>query len=167
MTSVSLTSIHAEDSEILFRWINDPETVRFSAAFRPVHWENHIEWVRSLGKASNRIAFAIRESRRLIGILQLIDIDQIHRSAELVIRIGTDADRGKGYGTQALRLGLDHAWRDLNLHRVWLRVFHTNLRAIRAYKNAGFQEEGRMREAAFIDGRYVDLVIMGILEPKS
>jgi UDP-4-amino-4,6-dideoxy-N-acetyl-beta-L-altrosamine N-acetyltransferase len=167
MSSVTLSSIHADDSEILFRWINDPETVRFNAPYRPVHWANHEDWVRSLAKATNKVAFAVRASGRLIGVVQLVDIDLVHRSAELTIRLGDEDDRGRGYGTAALKLAIDHAWRDLNLHRVWLRVFEDNLRAIQAYKKAGFKQEGVMREAAYIDGRYVGLVIMGTLNPTS
>ena len=49
--------------------------------------------------------------------------------------------------------------------RVWLRVFADNARAIRAYKKAGFVEEGVMREAMHIDGRYVDMAILGIIRP--
>jgi UDP-4-amino-4,6-dideoxy-N-acetyl-beta-L-altrosamine N-acetyltransferase len=165
--SVSLSSIRADDSETLFRWINDPEVVRFNAAYRPVHWANHEDWVRSLGKTATRVVFAIRVAEKLTGVVQLIDIDPIHRSAELTIRIGHETDRGKGYGTEALKLAVDHAWRDLNLHRVWLRVFEDNARAMEAYRKAGFEREGLMREAAHIDGRYVGLVIMAILRTRS
>lgn len=165
--TVSLSSIRAEDSETLFRWINAPEVVRFNAPYRPVHWANHEDWIRSIGKATNKAVFAIRISGRLVGVVQLIDIDAIHRSAELTIRIGEEVDRGKGVGTEALKLAIDHAWRDLNLHRVWLRVFENNARAIQSYKKAGFKEEGLMRDAAHIDGRYIGLVIMATLRATS
>jgi len=160
---VSLSAIGMEDSETLFRWINDPETVHFNVPYKPVHWANHEEWVRSLGKTQGKMAFAIRADGHLVGVVQLIDIDPVHRSAELTIRIGDEANRGRGVGTQALKLALDSAWRDLNLHRVWLRVSADNAHAIRAYKKAGFVEEGRLRDAAHIDGKYVDVIVLGIL----
>jgi UDP-4-amino-4,6-dideoxy-N-acetyl-beta-L-altrosamine N-acetyltransferase len=163
---VSLSSIRPEDSETLFRWINDPETVRFNAAYKPVHWAGHEEWCRSLGTSPARQVFAIRLKDRLIGVVQLVDIDPVHRSAELTIRIGEATDRGCGYGPEAIRLATDFAWRDLNLHRVWLRVFADNARAVRAYRKAGFVEEGTLREAAHIDGRYVDMRIFGMLRPS-
>jgi RimJ/RimL family protein N-acetyltransferase len=58
-------------------------------------------------------------------------------------------------------------FRDLNLHRISLQVFATNKRAITTYERAGFRHEGTMRQAAFIDGRFVDVVVMGILEGES
>jgi RimJ/RimL family protein N-acetyltransferase len=98
--------------------------------------------------------------------VQLTDIDPVHRSAELTIRIGDESERGAGHGTEALKQTIDFAWRDLNLHRVWLRVFADNTRAIRAYKKAGFVEEGVMRDAAHIDGRYVDMALLGIIRAE-
>jgi UDP-4-amino-4,6-dideoxy-N-acetyl-beta-L-altrosamine N-acetyltransferase len=164
---VAITSIRAEDSATLFRWINDPEAVRYNAAYKPVHWANHEDWVRSLGKTPGKIVFGIRAHDQLVGVVQLIDIDPVHQSAELTIRIGDEQNRNHGYGTEALRLALDFAWRDLNLHRVWLRVFANNGRAIRAYEKAGFVREGCMRDAAHIDGRYVDMIVLGILRPAE
>lgn len=164
---VCLSSIRPEDSEILFRWVNDPETVRFNAPYRPVHWASYEEWVRAIRASPGRQVFAIRVDGRAVGVVQLVDIDPVHRSAELTIRIGEEADRGRGTGTAALRLATDFAWRDLNLHRVWVRVFATNAQAIRAYEKAGFVAEGRLREAAQIDGRYVDIRVFGMIRPRG
>ena len=62
-----------------------------------------------------------------------------------------------------MRLLVDFAFRDLNLHRVWLQFFDFNTRALKTYTAAGFVREGVMRDAAFIDGRFVDVVVMGKL----
>jgi UDP-4-amino-4,6-dideoxy-N-acetyl-beta-L-altrosamine N-acetyltransferase len=164
--AVTLSSISAEDSETLFRWVNDSETVRYNAPYKPVHWANHDEWVKSLAKTTNRVVFAIRSGDKPIGVVQLIDIDPVHRSAELTIRIGDEAQRGAGHGTAALKQTIEFAWRDLNLHRVWLRVFADNGRAIAAYKKSGFVHEGTMRDAAHIDGRYIDMLILGIVRAE-
>jgi RimJ/RimL family protein N-acetyltransferase len=75
------------------------------------------------------------------------------------VRIGNETDRGKGYGKEALSLVLQYAWRTLNLNRVQLKVFAHNERALHAYLAAGFEQEGRLRRAAFIDGRWQDVII--------
>lgn len=164
---VSLTEIRREDSEMLFRWINDPDTVRFNAPYTPVPWASHAAWFDALGKDPDRIVLAIRRDQTIIGVVQLIDIHRVHRSAELTTRIGSDADRGSGHGTEAIKLAIDFAWRDLNLQRVWLRVFSDNSRAIRAYEKAGFQREGTMHRSAWIDGRWVDQDVMAILRADA
>ena len=162
---IRLSPIRANDAPALFRWINDRELVVFNAGFHPVHASQHAAWMRSIAGKTDLIVFAIRKKRgdALIGVCQLHTISAVHRSAELQIRIGDAASRGRGYGVEAVRLLVEFAFRDLNLHRVWLRVFGTNTPALKTYSAAGFAREGVMRDAAFIDGRYVDVVIMGIV----
>lgn len=52
----------------------------------------------------------------------------------------------------------------MNLHRVWLRVYSNNVRAIASYEKCGFKREGVLRETRWINGRYYDTVMMGILD---
>ncbi|MFY2060525.1 GNAT family N-acetyltransferase [Achromobacter xylosoxidans] len=163
---VSLTEVRAADSELLYKWINSSITVRFNSSYRPVPLPCHSAWFDNIGKDRSKVLFAIRRhpDGPAIGTVQLIDINAIHRSAELTIRIGEEADRGKGVGTEALSLALDFAARDLNLQRIWLRVFESNKRAQRAYEKAGFRVEGVMRRAAWIDGKWENELIMAWLK---
>jgi RimJ/RimL family protein N-acetyltransferase len=165
--AVALTELRAQDSEILFRWINDPDVVRFNAPFAPIHEPNHAAWFDAVVKAPDRIVFAIRrvDAPTILGVLQLANLHPIHRSAELVVRIGEERDRGRGLGSEAVRLAVDFAFRHRNLQRVWLRVFGDNPRAIRAYEKAGLTIEGRLRRSCFIDGAWVDEIIMARLAP--
>ena len=70
---------------------------------------------------------------------------------------------GQGVGTRALRLVVEHCFEELGTHRVWLDVMPDNERARRAYANAGFREEGVLRDALRRpDGSLVPLVLMAI-----
>jgi RimJ/RimL family protein N-acetyltransferase len=166
--STALTAFEAADNAQLFEWINEPDLVRLSAPFRPIHAASHAEWFAALENDRSRVAFAIRTvpERRLVGVVQLIGIDPVHRNAEMIIRIGDRKEQGKGRGSEALQLLLGYAWQDLNLHRVGTRAFATNKRAIAAYKKAGFAVEGQLRDAAFIAGAWTDIVVMGVLNPS-
>jgi RimJ/RimL family protein N-acetyltransferase len=164
---VGLDGLRESDSDLLFQWINTPETVRFNADFKPIHESAHRAWMESITRDRSRVIFAIRslEAGKLVGVVQLIDLHPVHRSAELIIRVGEERDRGRGIGTEALLLVRRFAFQDLNLQRVWLRVFADNLRAVRAYEKAGFVHEGRMTRACFINGRWCDELIMATLAP--
>ena len=86
------------------------------------------------------------------------------RSAGVGIVVGEKDQWGKGYGGEAMELMVRVAFDGLNLHRVYLTVADFNERGIRSYRRVGFREEGRWREARFIDGRFCDTVQMSILE---
>ncbi|CAN0618912.1 GNAT family N-acetyltransferase [Burkholderia multivorans] len=162
---VILTEIRPDDKDALFRWINDSETVRLNAPYHPVDWKSHVAWYDGIGTNPSRLIFAIRqqESSEIIGTVQLIDIHPVHRSAELAIRIGNEINRGKGIGTEAVKLAIAFAFGDLNLVRVWLRVFSNNGRAIKAYQNAGMTAEGTLRKSAYINGEWLDQTILAVI----
>lgn len=98
-----------------------------------------------------------------IGEIRLDHVDEQHRSATLAMGIGDPSLLGRGLGTEAVRLVLGHAFKELGLHRVGLRVLEYNTRAIRAYEKCGFVVEGRERQAANVDGQWYDDIVMGIL----
>jgi RimJ/RimL family protein N-acetyltransferase len=167
--SIVLTNVRPADKEVLFGWINDPDTVRFNAPYAPVSWEDHCRWFEGIGGRPDRVLFAVRMSPddEIIGTVQFLDIHPVHRSAELRIRIGSGGNRGKGYGTEALKLAIAWGFNDLNLERIWLRVFANNGPAMRAYEKAGLVMEGTMRRAAFINGEWLDQHIMAILRTPA
>jgi RimJ/RimL family protein N-acetyltransferase len=158
-----------EDATSLFRWINDVEAARLDLAFRPFDWVQFKNWIESLSKDSSRILFAIRklDTKPIVGFIGFSSINAVHRSADIGIRIGEAADRGQGYGKDALKVSLDYAWKHLNLNRVALTMLAHNENALRTFLAVGFEREGLARRAAFIDGRWCDVLLMAALRPDS
>lgn len=166
---VELTAVRDSDRDALFEWINDREDVILNASYSPVHELDHVAWFEEVRRRPNVVIFAVRrvQDGELIGSCQLLNIDQRHSTADLQIRIGARAARGRGYGTEAVRLLLVHAFADLGLERVQLHVFTSNARAIRTYEKAGFRREGLLRSAAYIDGERCDVLVMSILRGEA
>jgi len=164
---VAIGPLLPDDSSAMFRWFNDVDAARLDLAYRPTDWGAFKAWSENLAKDTSRIVFAVRKINEapIIGFSGLSGIHSVHRSADIAVRIGDEANRNQGYGTEALRLTLEFGWRHLNLHRIALTALAHNERAIRAFRAVGFVQEGLARSAAFIDGSWHDLVIMGILRP--
>jgi RimJ/RimL family protein N-acetyltransferase len=161
-----LVPLREEDAETLFLWITDRELVELSSRFAPPTPEQHRRWFDEVRSGDDVEIYGIRlveDEGRLIGSCQLHSIDHDHKSAELQIRIGERDSWGRGLGTEAVTLLVRRAFEGLGLHRVQLQVFATNARAIRAYEKAGFELEGRRRDAAFVGGSYVDVLVMATL----
>lgn len=119
-------------------------------------------WVQRLIDHSH--AWVIEVQGKLIGEIRLDNVDLHDRRASMAIGIFDPALLGKGLGSEAILLLLRHAFADLQLHRIGIRVIAYNQRAIRAYEKCGFVVEGREREAAFVNGAWHDDVMMGLLE---
>ena len=162
---VTLREFREEDLSGMREWRTCPESTRCLGgnSLLPESWEETENTLRRYlsGDAGGvNWVIAEKESLRYLGQLSLLMIDQLNRKAELTVVLCPE-EMGKGYATEGIRLALDFAFKRLNLNRIWLRVAETNQRAVKCYLGCGFREEGRLRQALFLEGRYVDALIMG------
>jgi RimJ/RimL family protein N-acetyltransferase len=89
-----------------------------------------------------------------------------NRSSEIGIIIGDKSAWNQGYGTESVRLLVKLGFETLNLNRIYLHVFETNPRAVKCYEKAGFVHEGRQRQGEWQDGRFIDVLVMSILQEE-
>lgn len=166
---VAISPALPDDIGKLFLWLNDAKAALDDMPYRPVDCLAFREWLDQQARQNAQVLFIIRtlQPARAIGFVLFKNLNPVFRAAELGVRIGEEGYRGKGHGSAALKLALQYAWDTLNLKRVWLTVFAGNERAIAAYRRAGFEQEGVMRQAAFIGGQWVDVVMMAALNPRK
>ncbi len=158
---------HTPGNIVAFRrWYADPAVARLTryqdGPMRPDEIDRFFQ-TRAIGPTSLAMGIHIREAGRLIGSCAFSQLDPDNGSVMYHITIGEKDAWGRGYGTEATRLMLDHAFGSLGQHRVALSVFAFNERAIRSYEKVGFTTEGRSREAIWRDGRYWDELHMSVL----
>jgi RimJ/RimL family protein N-acetyltransferase len=159
---------HAPENLGAFRrWYSDPEIARLAryqeAPMRPEEIERFFT-ARVVGHDALAMAIHERGSDRLIGTCAFSQLDGDNGSALYHITIGEKDAWGRGFGTEATRLMLEHAFGPLGLHRIALFVFEFNERAIRTYQRCGFVIEGRARESIFRDGQWWDEIAMSVLQ---
>ncbi len=158
------------DAPLIASWRNDPRVRRTTSPRFPSAHEAARKWIEDRnpserGKANDHAAFVfgLTGTAQPIGYAGLFAINWIDRSAEFGIAVGP-AHWSQGYGREVARQMLAYAFGELNLHRVeLLHVVASNARGIKAYQAAGFVHEGTKRKAAFVDGRFEDLLLMGAL----
>lgn len=164
---VQLTAIKPEDSSVIADWYQDAAFLRNydSSPASPRGEAQLVKMFEEEQKRSDGFTFAVRlvESERIIGILQLDGIAWTHGTSFVSIGIGEAADRGQGYGREAMELGLRFAFDELNLHRVCLTVFSYNEAARKLYEGLGFKHEGTYREHLLRDGQRHDMLLFGLL----
>jgi len=149
------------------RWYADPEIARLAryqeTPMRPEEIERFFA-ARVLGTDALAMAIHERSTGRLVGTCAFSQLDADNGSALYHITIGEPDVWGSGYGTEATRLMMDHAFGTLGLHRVALFVFEFNERAIRAYQRVGFVLEGRARQSVRREDRWWDELAMSMLD---
>ena len=152
-------------------WLNDPEVRAGISMFLPMGMDEEAAWYQKmLERPQEERIFAVDitdgDGWRLIGSTSFFSFDWRNRSAEFGIMIGEKDCWNQGYGTEISKMMLQHAFETLNLHRVTLRVFADNPRAIRTYEKAGYVLEGTLRQVEWVKGRYIDTHLMSVLRPE-
>jgi diamine N-acetyltransferase len=150
------------------RWFNDFQTMRTQGEPGPAPQtaEGMDPWYDGHMSGQPDITwFSVYElaTWRHIGFTELKDIDWTNRRAELTLMVGEPDCRGRGYGTEMVRLTLDYGFTALGLHSVMLTLAEYNVAGRRAYERAGFREFGRRREAWRLGGRLWDEIYMDCL----
>ena len=137
------------DIPMLRHWDSQPHVVYATGSNDPYDWD------RELPRYIDWREFLIAEiEEKPIGLVVLIDPareetrywgDVEPNLRGLDIWIGEEADTGKGYGGQMMRLAIDHCFADPSVTAIIIDPLETNTAAIRFYERLGFRFTGRQQ----------------------
>lgn len=164
---VTLRPVRPDDLPLLYEWRLELATWGATTPHPPypMTYELFRERAEAQAKQDVNAEFVVEVDERVIGRAALFGFDMLARNAEVGLSFGPE-HRGKGYGRETLRLLCGFAFAHRNVRRLWLETLATNTAGLRCYTAVGFVEEGRLREQAWVDGTYVDVVRMGLLRSE-
>lgn len=157
------------DVDYFYKWINDEEVIRYSLTkFHKIKSEKEIGgWFSAMLVDDSCFAVGIENlDGELIGHVGIAGINTVDKNGEYFIFIGNKNSWGKGIASQATKDVVDLGFKKLGLHRILLTASSANKGALKAYKKAGFSDEGVMREAFYRNNEFSNKVFMGILKSE-
>ena len=168
---IMLREYKKEDLMEIRKWVNNANIVdNLSDIFIcPVPFNSTESFLNSVLESkddSKNFVIADKKTESYIGQIDLRNINWKNRVAEIGIVIGDEEKLGKGYGSEAIKLLQEFSFERLNLNRLQLTVHDYNKRAFNCYKKCGFKQEGRLRQSFYKDGKYTDMIYMGILKSE-
>ncbi|MDT9683249.1 GNAT family protein [Streptomyces sp. TRM76323] len=162
-----LRARHDDDGPVLHAELYDDVVTRSGASSKP--------WVpipvgsadspyAGPGTGETRVPFSVVElaSGELAGEALLWGIDPHNRLAHLGISL-RPAFRGRGLATDAVRVLCTYGFAVRGMWRLQIEALADNVPMIAAAKRAGFTVEGTLRRSAWVHGRFVDEVVLGLL----
>jgi RimJ/RimL family protein N-acetyltransferase len=109
----------------------------------------------------------LREENRPVGECSYMLVDRTGPESPGIFQVGGLVGppelRGKGLGTEALRLLRDYLFRDHDAHRLEALTIAFNTGAMKTLHHNGFVREGVLREAVLVDGQWRDRVVFSLL----
>ncbi len=164
---IDLYPVEKEDLGRLRNIVNHPD-VRIPLGYRkPFNMGDEEEWYQQKLNDDTRVPLTIyhKSDERIIGNIELKIRDVKSRVAE----IGFHIDKryhSNSIGTEFTKLALEYGFKQLNLHKIWARVYEFNEKSLGLLKKLGFQQEGELREQAYMKGKYVDKIRLGLLKKE-
>ncbi|MDW5415691.1 spermidine N1-acetyltransferase [Iodobacter sp. CM08] len=120
-------------------------------------YDQHVHDVRE------RRFVAVDGNDEMVGFVELIELDYIHRRGEFQIMIAPE-QQGKGYASEATRLAASYAFSVLNLRKLYLVVDVSNKAAIHIYEKCGCTQEAELIEEYFSNGTYHNVFRMCLFQ---
>ena len=179
--NIDLRTISRDDVKRIVEWIKDDEVAelwfgRYSygdaahLGYDPqkILTSSKEEWDRTFNDENpepHRAFFSIykSENNEHIGESQLF-IDDALGDAQLSVIIGRKDLWHHGYGSSSVVKLMSHAFKDLELYRVWVDIPEYNTHARNMFEGLGFQHEGTLRQSRPHHGARHNSAIMGMLK---
>lgn len=100
---------------------------------------------------------------QVAGLVGMNQINWENKNAELGYWLGSSFTR-RGIMTKATRAIIDYAFNELNLNRLEIRAAFSNKASRGVAEKLNFVQEGIIRDAEWINDRFVDHVVYGLLK---
>ncbi len=164
---IYLRELRPEDAHgSYYNWLNDKEISQYlETRFIPRSVAGLEKYIRDMDGNRNEILFGIclQETDEHIGNIKIGPINSVHRYADIGLLIGEKNQWGKGYASEAIGLICKFGFDILNLHKLKAGCYEDNIGSAKAFFKNGFSEEGRMKKQWFINNKYQDSLILGLL----
>lgn len=163
---VRLRAIEESDLATLARWRSDPDHYDYFYEFVPLSAAAQRTWFDAQRASRDEINFAVQaHDATLIGTVSLMHIEARSRRAELGrVLIGHPDYRGRGCGTEMIRLALEYGFDHLNLNKIVCEALVRNERAVAAYGRVGFRVEGTLKDHVYKRGAFADVRLMALFQ---
>ncbi len=158
---------HEDITDRYLSWFRDMDVTRFLEV-RDLTYQEVVDYMDFGKKSCTYFMYAIcfNDNELHIGNLKIGPLSRRHALSDMVTVIGDKAHWGKGIATEAIRLGIKLAFNKYNIRKLSASMYSDNIGSLKAYLNAGWFEEARLKEHGIIEGKLVDGVYVACFNPN-
>ncbi|MBW6411032.1 GNAT family N-acetyltransferase [Clostridium weizhouense] len=165
-SKIYLRLIEIRDLRQLYNLCNDKEVKKYnSESIELGENKNLIKDISDRVLHGKKVLSIINEKKVLVGFMTYSE-SIISKGTYLIGATIGQKFWNRGYGKDSVNTLINYLFNDLKAERIKLKVVSENLRAINCYKRCGFIEKDRKQNKYYIDGKYMDIIIMEIT-PKD
>lgn len=163
---ISIRPFKREDIPYKVAWVNTRENNRYLHYNLPLKVGKTEKWYEGVLERTDRFDATILSDGIPVGVIGLLNIDQVNQKAEYYILIGDCMQKKKGVATKASELILEYGFSTLGLNRIYLFTEVGNIPAQRLFEKIGFIREGTLHSDIKSHGQFVDRIVYGLLNKE-
>lgn len=161
--NVVIRPIEKSDFELFYSWTQDEKHLGNFMDMEMVYRDGFLETLEKSTKNGSTF-YAIIEDREgnPLGEINFIQVIGSNTTLEIGLLIAQEASRGKGIGTECIRLFVNYLFKTKSIMRIQYitRIDNIGMKVIG--ENIGFKMEGILKKYKFVDGDFKDFYLMGI-----
>lgn len=160
MKELHLRAMEPHDIETIYRWENDPEVWKYSAAHQPFSQQLLRQFIDEQQGADIYLSRQLRlmadnADGTTVGCLDLFDFDPYHHRAGIGLLVDS-RQRRQGYGRALLQEAETFAHTHLQLHQLHGIVAADNPDCLSIFRHQGYTNTGILRDWLYADGSWHD-----------
>jgi ribosomal-protein-serine acetyltransferase len=126
-------------------------------------FDNYIKSCELLYRQGKEVSFVIISNEDAVGRIGLHYINTVNKNTAIGYWLTKNAE-GKGIITKSCEAVINYGFRQLGLHRIEIKAAVENLRSRAIPEKFHFTKEGILRQAEFLNGKFLDIVLYSILK---
>ena len=163
--NVNLHSIEQEDLEKVYEILmNDEIGSCFTTTHQEIRFSGLVKFLHTTEEGTVSKVFTIKDKDRIIGFITLNNIHSIRQSAYIGVVCIDPKEQGSMKGVEALKLLIDYAFNNLNLHRIYGHTFSNNPVMTNLYTKYGWRSEGVKKEFVKVNNEWLDRKDWAVLD---
>jgi diamine N-acetyltransferase len=162
--TILLRALEPEDLDFLYKWENNSALWKYGSTLTPYSKFALKEYLSDslhgiFYTRQLRLIIVERTGNQVIGMVDLYDFDPLNLRAGIGILLD-DSYRNRGFGSQALQLIREYAFRFLHLKQLYAFVPKNNPASHRLFIKNGYEETGLLQSWLKTESGYTDVYFM-------
>lgn len=161
-----LRKIKKTDLENIIKWRMFPQVTKYMYTDPILNIENQRKWLKRIEECKNELHWIIEIDNISIGILNITDINNLHKRCTWAYYIGDTSFRGRGIATTLECNIYNYVFETLKLNKLCCEVLEFNDKVVSIHKKFGSEVEGILKEHILKNGKFNNVVSMAITASK-
>lgn len=138
-------------------WVDQMQTV--------ANFEYYISDTKKRAAVKTDFGYAIIIDKNIVGRIGLHHINHQHRIAEIGYWLA-DGLQGRGIISKSCKAIINHAFKELGLNRIEIKCAVGNDKSRAVAEKLQFKQEGILRQAELLNGKFIDLYLYALLKDE-